>query len=103
MFKLFPGYCRFYCAVHVVVDTGKLWVPSSHVNDGICDCCDGSDEWSNDTVMDNIKFKGKPATIMFDFPNFASYDCCRSMCKNPRVLLTILTIFQQVKKYSFSR
>ena len=47
------------------MDTGKLWVPSSHVNDGVCDCCDGSDEWSNDTVMDNIKFKGQPATITF--------------------------------------
>lgn len=21
-------------------------VPSSYVNDGICDCCDGSDEWA---------------------------------------------------------
>ena len=47
------------------MDTGKLWVPSSHVNDGICDCCDGSDEWRNDTVMDNIKFKGQPVTITF--------------------------------------
>lgn len=22
------------------------FVPSSRVNDGICDCCDGSDEWA---------------------------------------------------------
>ena len=76
MFKMFNGCCRFYCAVRVTVDTGKLWVPSSHVNDGICDCCDGSDEWSNDTVMDNIKFKGQPAKITYGFLIVPLYECC---------------------------
>ena len=26
------------------------FIPSSQVNDGICDCCDGSDEWENKDV-----------------------------------------------------
>jgi len=25
-------------------------IPSSRVNDGICDCCDGSDEWKNESL-----------------------------------------------------
>lgn len=23
----------------------EVFIPSSHINDGVCDCCDGSDEW----------------------------------------------------------
>lgn len=29
--------------------TGKQFIHSSRVNDGICDCCEGSDEWLNVT------------------------------------------------------
>ncbi|XP_036324247.1 uncharacterized protein LOC118737672 [Rhagoletis pomonella] len=39
---------RFYCKYQKRHITGRgvdLFVPSSRVNDGICDCCDGSDEW----------------------------------------------------------
>lgn len=39
--------CRFYCTVKTF--TGKDNIPASMVNDGICDCCDGSDEWLNKT------------------------------------------------------
>lgn len=30
---------RFFCPVE------EKFVPSWYVNDGICDCCDGADEW----------------------------------------------------------
>ncbi|XP_054725474.1 uncharacterized protein LOC129235560 [Anastrepha obliqua] len=39
---------RFYCKFQKRHITGRgvdIYVPSSRVNDGICDCCDGSDEW----------------------------------------------------------
>ena len=26
-------------------------IPGSRVNDGICDCCDGSDEWRKDVAL----------------------------------------------------
>ncbi|KAK2183653.1 hypothetical protein NP493_301g02042 [Ridgeia piscesae] len=48
---------RFYCTAHVEVTEGRMWLPASRVNDGICDCCDGSDEWRNVTIIDDIKFK----------------------------------------------
>uniref|UniRef100_A0A1A9W6P2 Glucosidase II beta subunit N-terminal domain-containing protein n=1 Tax=Glossina brevipalpis TaxID=37001 RepID=A0A1A9W6P2_9MUSC len=39
---------RFYCKYQKRHITGRgrdIFVFSSRVNDGICDCCDGSDEW----------------------------------------------------------
>lgn len=39
---------RFYCAHSGGGGGGGEHhnsVPSSRVNDGVCDCCDGSDEW----------------------------------------------------------
>ncbi|XP_058443213.1 uncharacterized protein LOC131425388 isoform X2 [Malaya genurostris] len=41
---------RFYCRFqkrHLTGRGGYTSVPSSWVNDGVCDCCDGSDEWLN--------------------------------------------------------
>ncbi|XP_055313092.1 glucosidase 2 subunit beta [Sitodiplosis mosellana] len=38
----------FYCTYQKRHLTGRgrdISIPSSHVNDGVCDCCDGSDEW----------------------------------------------------------
>ena len=35
----------------------RLSVPSSHVNDGVCDCCDGSDEWKRKIVCTNTCHK----------------------------------------------
>ena len=29
-------------------------IPSSRVNDGVCDCCDGSDEWHENDVLKNV-------------------------------------------------
>ncbi|XP_077289239.1 glucosidase 2 subunit beta [Arctopsyche grandis] len=40
---------HFYCATQTKHLTGRgtpHLVPSSRVNDGICDCCDGTDEWN---------------------------------------------------------
>uniref|UniRef100_A0A2M4AL37 Putative glucosidase ii beta subunit-like protein n=1 Tax=Anopheles triannulatus TaxID=58253 RepID=A0A2M4AL37_9DIPT len=39
---------RFYCRFQKRHRTGRgrdLSIPSGWVNDGVCDCCDGSDEW----------------------------------------------------------
>ena len=36
----------------------ELWISSGRVNDGICDCCDGSDEWKNVTVPQRLKLSG---------------------------------------------
>jgi len=50
---------KFYCTQHSSETeskrfpsgkgpkTGPEWILSSRVNDGICDCCDGSDEWKS--------------------------------------------------------
>ncbi|XP_055923107.1 uncharacterized protein LOC129953734 isoform X1 [Eupeodes corollae] len=40
---------KFYCKYQKRHITGRgrdVYIPSSRVNDGICDCCDGSDEWT---------------------------------------------------------
>ncbi|XP_053681906.1 uncharacterized protein LOC128732636 isoform X2 [Sabethes cyaneus] len=48
---------RFYCRFqkrHLTGRGGYTSIPSAWVNDGICDCCDGSDEWlrqKNDGVL----------------------------------------------------
>lgn len=36
----------------------EIWISSGRVNDGICDCCDGSDEWKNVTVPQRLKLSG---------------------------------------------
>jgi hypothetical protein len=36
---------RYVTDLQSVCDVPE-YVPSSYVNDGICDCCDGSDEWA---------------------------------------------------------
>ena len=35
---------RFYCKTQFP-NQALVVLPSNRVNDGICDCCDGSDEW----------------------------------------------------------
>ena len=37
---------KFYCAQR---GFKPFLIPSSRVNDGICDCCDGADEWAQVT------------------------------------------------------
>ncbi|XP_065339575.1 uncharacterized protein LOC135939229 isoform X2 [Cloeon dipterum] len=47
---------RFYCTFHQRASKPDAWIPSGRVNDGICDCCDGSDEWQNITVPTRLRF-----------------------------------------------
>jgi hypothetical protein len=35
-----------FCNLFTNWCTISEFVPSSNVNDGVCDCCDGSDEWA---------------------------------------------------------
>lgn len=37
----------------------EVFIPSSRINDGICDCCDGSDEWLPDKNGNSYKFCGR--------------------------------------------
>lgn len=37
--------CGSFTDRHITGRGRDISVPSSRVNDGICDCCDGSDEW----------------------------------------------------------
>ena len=48
---------RFYCKTQVP-GTRPQFLSSSKVNDGICDCCDGSDEWQGGTVPDFMRITG---------------------------------------------
>ena len=48
---------RFYCKVQVPQEDAQF-VHSSKVNDGICDCCDGSDEWAEQPVPSPMELKG---------------------------------------------
>lgn len=46
---------RFYCRFqkrHATGRGGYTSVPSGWVNDGVCDCCDGSDEWLSGVERD---------------------------------------------------
>ena len=38
-------------------------IQSSHVNDGICDCCDGSDEWQQKVVCQNTCLETKERVL----------------------------------------
>lgn len=53
-------YCfhRFYCTKQLP-GFPTQFVTSSKVNDGICDCCDGSDEWFGALVPDFMRIEGK--------------------------------------------
>lgn len=38
---------NFFCAFQKSFEQYPHMIPSNRVNDGICDCCDGSDEWKH--------------------------------------------------------
>ncbi|KAJ8311851.1 hypothetical protein KUTeg_010597 [Tegillarca granosa] len=46
-------------------DTEPHFIVSSRVNDGLCDCCDGSDEWNNVLLPKDliIKVKNKKSSV----------------------------------------
>ncbi|XP_035895751.1 uncharacterized protein LOC118504845 isoform X1 [Anopheles stephensi] len=61
---------RFYCRYQKRHKTGRgkdVFVSSGRVNDGVCDCCDGSDEWLTTRIG-----SGRPA--------------CPNVCKTNYVL-----------------
>lgn len=43
--KLICGICLKLNYRHVTGRGRDVYIQSSRINDGICDCCDGSDEW----------------------------------------------------------
>ena len=47
---------RFYCDFQQ--SENPRWLTSSRVNDGICDCCDGSDEWLQIKLPDHVAVHG---------------------------------------------
>ena len=50
------------------------WVHSSKVNDGICDCCDGSDEWAeNQPLLKTLENKDQEKLHKFQTP-------CQNTC-----------------------
>lgn len=44
---------RFYCEPEL------RFISSLRVNDGLCDCCDGSDEWKGVTLSPETPIEGK--------------------------------------------
>jgi len=49
-------FCRFYCTFQQ--SDNPRWLTSGRVNDGICDCCDGSDEWQQIRLPPHIAVHG---------------------------------------------
>ncbi|KAM8705078.1 hypothetical protein ACLKA7_009526 [Drosophila subpalustris] len=50
------AFGRFYCKYQKRHFTGRgldVWVWTSRVNDNVCDCCDGSDEWTTHPKCQN--------------------------------------------------
>eukprot|EP00954_Amorphochlora_amoebiformis_P005247 413793-Amorphochlora_amoeboformis.AAC.1 len=52
-----------YSCLHSVCDSRVTYfqLPSSRVNDGLCDCCDGSDEWGSGECVDTCTEKALEA------------------------------------------
>lgn len=54
---------RFYCTFQNP-DIEPQFIPGSRVNDGVCDCCDGSDEWTGISVFSGIHLTGENNTCL---------------------------------------
>ena len=39
---------------YLIISSEDKYLPSSRTNDGICDCCDGSDEWKGLTLLKHL-------------------------------------------------
>lgn len=60
---------RFYCGFQF--DGARpQYTLSSRVNDGFCDCCDGSDEWDEQLQQNTNKQNGKSLSLCFVIPHF---------------------------------
>ncbi|UYV66282.1 hypothetical protein LAZ67_4001198 [Cordylochernes scorpioides] len=69
---------RFYCTTQSS-QTTPVWVLSSRVNDGVCDCCDGSDEWAGVVIPISSRLSAK---IQTDLKAFQTP--CPDRCKGTR-------------------
>ena len=77
---------RFYCKVQVPQEDAQF-VYSSKVNDGICDCCDGSDEWAEQPVPSPMELKGM-YVHMCESSVVTNYFSCR-ICINGQLDLAL--------------
>ena len=57
--------------------SSPTWIFSSRVNDGICDCCDGSDEWRENKVLDTLSNSEQKKLHRFQTP-------CQDICHHDR-------------------
>lgn len=71
---------KFWCKSYKILNIGQ-YIFSSWINDGKCDCCDGSDEWNINCINDcidnknnylNIDINNKKAIIIPN--NYLFYD-----------------------------
>lgn len=56
-----PCGCRFFCKQETPGKPG--YIPATRVNDGICDCCDGSDEWLGVFAVPQLRLSGTAAVL----------------------------------------
>ena len=56
------------------------FVHSSKVNDGICDCCDGSDEWMGQPVPSFMRLNGKDTVLVYDCTILVCVCVCACVC-----------------------
>ncbi len=55
------AFRRFYCGFQLSWSDAR-WVPTGLVNDGVCDCCDGSDEWAGLPFPPRVRVAGARAS-----------------------------------------
>ena len=58
-------------------------IPSSRVNDGICDCCDGTDEWKNLENVMGLSYETQTHLAMYNkkYSKFFHYSSpCSNTC-----------------------
>lgn len=68
---------HFYCKYQPRHLSGKENViPSGRVNDGVCDCCDGSDEWNTTKVHDVLPLDVQKKIGTYQVP-------CPNLCLTP--------------------
>uniref|UniRef100_A0A1B6HK90 Glucosidase II beta subunit N-terminal domain-containing protein n=1 Tax=Homalodisca liturata TaxID=320908 RepID=A0A1B6HK90_9HEMI len=64
---------RFFCNYQADLRNRPKSIPSSRVNDGVCDCCDGSDEWNGFQLPNRLADDIQKSLGRFQSP--CSYHC----------------------------
>lgn len=57
---------RFFCDFQVDVND-LMSILSSRVNDGVCDCCDGSDEWKHVIMSAHDRLNSEQLSLLTHF------------------------------------